>query len=480
VTDAASRPTSADTGPAVSDPAATDRLETEPPRRADVVVIGAGSGGLTAAVGLARFGRSVVLVERDRFGGDCTNVGCIPSKSLLHLTAAAVPLDPPSLLARVRFRRDQLRESETVEFGATPNLETIFGAARIVGPGDVRIQRPDGVEEILCEHIVIATGSRPRRLDLGIEPDRVITNMELFELAERPDRLAVVGAGPVGLEAALAFARMGSLVTVIEQADQILPGVLPDAAGVLQRSLEAHGVRVMLGTPASGELEPISTADTVLVAVGRVPNSDGLGLEEIGVDLDGTGRIRIDARGETSVEQIWATGDVADRTGTTHGAGAWGRRIVKSIVARPVPIGAEPLEPRVVFTDPEVATIGEQPARVPGDVRRTRFELADSDRGFTDEITGGLIIVDTRRLTGRVLGATIVGPRAGELISLFSLGMHAGIPFHKWFGTVWPYPTYADALGRLLDDYMREVFGSVPSDAARWFTGRLRSLTRRR
>ncbi len=444
----------------------------------DAVVIGAGSGGLTAAVGLAHFGKRVALIERHHIGGDCTNVGCIPSKSLLHLTrgldgTGSAEASRP-FLERVRQRRDQLRLAEEVEFGSTEHLTLIPGAASFVGPGRVRVSSADGEVVYHADHVVIATGSRPRRL--GLAGDRSITNEELFELEVRPDRLAIVGAGPVGLEMALAFARLGSEITVIEQGEQVAPGALRDAATVLQRRLEAVGVQFILGAKADTSLPAVAGADKVLEAVGRQPNVEGLGLVELGVDLDEAGRIVVDSRGRTSVRGIWATGDVANRTGTTHGANAWGRRIIKSIVARPLPIGDEPVEPSVVYTDPELAIIGAQSVDPAPDVRRIVFALPDADRGYTDELDDGLVIVDVRRLTGVITGATIVGPRAGELISVFALAMHVGIPLHKWYGTVWPYPSYADALGRVVDLYMTDALDSIPKDALGWARGRLSGL----
>ena len=449
----------------------------------DVVVIGAGSGGLTVAVGLARFGKSVALVERLHVGGDCTNVGCIPSKSLLHLSAHVEAADPAiaaGVLDRVRHRRDGLRHREEEEFGNLENVTLIAGDATLLDADRVQVEGKSGTRVLAAGHIVVATGSRPRRIDLGVDADRLVTNEELFELAVRPERLAIVGAGPVGLEMALAFARLGTEVTVIEQGDQVAPGVFREAAGVVQRHLESHGVEMLLGVRADGSLPAIARADKILLAVGRQPNSEGLGLEVVGVELDEQRRIKIDGRGRTSAKGVWATGDVADRTGTTHGANAWARRIIKSIVAPPAPIGAEPVEPRVIFTDPELASIGEQPETVPVDVHRIRFELTDADRGYTDELDDGLVIVDVRRLSGKILGATIVGPRAGELISVFALAMHTDIPLRKWYGTVWPYPTYADALGRVVDIYMSEAMGSIPGDAVKWIRGRISAVFGRR
>ena len=148
--------------------------------------------------------------------------------------------------------------------------------------------------------------------------------------------------------------------------------------------------------------------------------------------------------------------------------------MIKAIIAPPAPAGPEPIVPTVTFADPEVAAIGDQPERVPTDVRRVVVDLSRSDRAFTDEVPDGVVIVDVRRFSGRILGATVVGPRAGELISIFSLAMKNGIRFSKWYGVVWPYPAYADVLGRAVDDYMTEQMRELPRDLPRWLLGRLR------
>jgi dihydrolipoamide dehydrogenase len=509
--------------------------ERTDPDVADVIVVGAGSGGLTVAVGLSRLRKRVLLLEADDVGGDCTNVGCIPSKSLLHHSAVwpASGRSTGAVLEAVRRRRTALRDHEIEEFGSTPGIDLRAGRARLVGPGSVELTESDGTVRMLAAgHVVIATGSRPRRVAIDGAPDElVVTNEELFELDDVPSRLVIVGGGPIGLEMAVAFARLGTRITVLEAADQILPALLPEAAAVVRRSLERQGIEIHTGTvahrfepaassapagtsaavadpavadspvpgptppdptpgaalpapPASGSLHVgspggtvtsvIDDVDRILMAVGRVPNSGDLGLEALGVALDTTGRIVVDGKGRTSVPNIWACGDVTDRGGTTHSANAWGRRIIKHIVAPIAPAGAEPEHPAVAYTDPEAATIGEQRVEVPADVRRLRVAFADVDRGYTDEVDDGVIIVDVRRFSGRILGATVVGPRAGELISVFALAMKNDLPFHKWYGTVWPYPTYAAALGQLVDDYMTATVTGVGGEFVGWARGRLR------
>ncbi len=463
----------------------------------DAVVIGAGSGGLTVAVGLSSFGKRVRLIERAQVGGDCTNVGCIPSKALLHASAllgSAQPnqLSPVGTLAHVRRRRNHLRDEETSEFAKKKLIDLQFGTARILESGKVEVTGDNGATELIeAKHIIVATGSRPRRIPIeGLPAERYLTNEEIFEVEEPPNNLVIVGAGPVGLEMATAFRRLGTSVTVLEAAPQILPAVLPEAAAVLHRRLEADGIDLKpgmvakrfdpagntlhVGPLAGGATGRVEDVDAVLVAVGRLPNSEGLGLEELGVETGHDGKVVVDGKGATSVENIWATGDVSTKGATTHAANAWGRRIIKAIVFPIAPAGKEPEHPAVTFTSPEVATIGVQPTKVPTDVRRVTYDLAKADRAYVDEVTDGIVVVDVRRFSGKILGATIVGPRAGELISVFSLAMKTGTRFQKWYGVVWPYPVYAQALGNVVDQFMLEHMKNLHKDFPRWLFGRLR------
>lgn len=458
------------------------------------IVIGSGSGGLTAAIGLTRVGRSAVLIEAEHVGGDCTNVGCIPSKSLLHHSKEGV-LSGPELLAKVRERRTYLRDHEAEDVSTMEGLDFRRGRGRIIGPGRVEITKPDGSTEIVtAPNIVIATGSRSRPLAIeGLPEARVLNNASLFELEKPPAHLAIVGGGAIGVEMATAFNRLGSAVTLIEYAPHLLPLMLPEAGEIVKRSLESKGVRVVVGAGASSfdeatkslmctpagdgaAVPPITDVDAVLLSVGRLPNSEGLGLEDVGVAVDKRGMIEIDERGRTSVDGIWACGDVTNRGGTTHAAGAWGRRILRSLVAGPLPLPDVPPMPGAVFGEPEAASIGEQPVEVPADVRRITIPMAQIDRAFTDEVTDGVVIVDVRKFRGTILGATIVGPRAGELIGMVSLSMKTGIPFHKWYGTVWPYPTYADALSRAVDTYIAEALPSVHKDFASYAMGKAKRV----
>lgn len=457
----------------------------------DAIVIGAGSGGLTVAVGLSSFGKRVRLIEKGDFGGDCTNVGCIPSKALLHATAEPAGRRNAEILAHVRNRRDRLRNEETEHFGSTEGIDLQFGTARILGIGRVEVVGSNGRTEIVeAEHVVVATGSRARRLTIdGLPEERYLTNEELFEETEAPTKLVIVGAGPIGMEMATAFRRLGTEVVVLDAAPQILPAMLPAAAAVVQRAMEDAGVAIRPGLVArsfdestqtlhigpvdGGATQSIAGVDRVLIAVGRVPNAEDLGLDELGVEFD-HGRIVVNAKGRSNVDNIWAVGDVSTEGGTTHIANAWGRRVIKAIVFPPAPAGAKPLHPAVTLSDPEAASIGSQPVDVPSHVRRITYDFSKADRSFTDEVDDGVIIVDVRRFSGTILGATVVGPRAGELISTFSLAMTAGVKLQKWYAVVWPYPAYSDALGAVVDDFMLEHLKNLHRDFPRWLWGRIR------
>lgn len=458
----------------------------------DAVVIGAGSGGLTVAVGLSSFGKRVRLIERADVGGDCTNVGCIPSKALLHATLEPGDRTGAQILAHVRERRDHLRDEETEHFGSVEKIDLQFGTARLVAPGVVEVVAADGsTETVEAKHIVIATGSKARRLPIeGLPEHRYLTNVELFEEATPPSRLVIVGAGPIGVEMATAFRRLGTEVVVLDAAPQILPAMLPEAAAVVHRALEKQGVDLRPGLVAkrfdemtqtlhigpldSEATQSIAGVDRVLMAVGRVPNSTDLGLEDLGIELERGGRIVVNAKGESSLERVWAVGDVSTEGGTTHIANAWGRRVIKAIIAPPAPAGPKPLHPGVTFASPEAATIGVQPVEVASDVRRITYDFSKADRSFTDEVEDGVIIVDVRRFSGKILGATVVGPRAGELISTFSLAMTAGVKLQKWYPVVWPYPAYSDALGAVVDDFMLQHLMNLHKDFPRWLWARLR------
>ncbi len=456
-----------------------------PPEGAfDAIVIGAGSAGLTVAVGLAELGRRVALVEAGRIGGDCTNLGCVPSKRLIRLARdPAHRSDPGRLLAAVRATRDALAAREDGEISAAEGIELIRGRARLGAGRRVTVSAPEGTRRITARHVVIATGSRPRALAIpGLPPERALTNESLFEQARAPEHLAIVGAGPIGVEMACAFARMGTAVSLIDVAPRVLPQASSDASATLARALAEQGVGVRLGHRVTGYdpqrllldiagpsgVEQLPGVDGVLVAIGRVPNVEGVE----GVVAAGPRGVAVDRWGRTSAPGVWAVGDVTPAAHQTHGANALGRRIVQRIALPWVPpLGGPPVIPTAVFSDPEVAWVGptapERAARWhPGSLMDIRIEFSDTDRGLIDDVRHGFVAVTAVRMTGRVVAATIVGPHASELLPLLTFAISRRVSLLRLQRMVHAYPTFAGALGAVADEFARRTLPRLPSEFA--------------
>lgn len=446
------------------------------------IVIGAGSGGLTVAIGLAAFGKPVALIEGGAVGGDCTNVGCIPSKTLIH-EAEQRAADPATILATVQRRRDHLRDEETQLVQKIENLTYIHGWARFVSPKELEVTRADGSRRTLsAANIVIATGSRPRELEIpGLSHERVLTNEIIFELKDAPRHLAIVGAGVIAMELAFAFRKLGSRVTILTQDQRVMQQGSEAAAEVLAASLREQKIEVRYGatvTAYDDESEtlqlkagaPIQGVDRVLLAIGRARNIDRLGLEQIGLKFSPDSGIQVDSYGRTNVSGIYAIGDVTPTSHWTHSAGAQGRRVVQQIAFPWLPAwGAEPLYPNATFSDPEVANVGLMPDQIarryhPGLIKTLRVELPSTDKGYTEGLKYGFIQLYVLRLTGRILGATIVGPRAAEMISFFTLAISEGITLYRLYRLVYPYPTHSTGIQTIADTFMRETLPHIPAE----------------
>jgi pyruvate/2-oxoglutarate dehydrogenase complex dihydrolipoamide dehydrogenase (E3) component len=447
------------------------------------IVIGSGSGGMTVAIGMAALGKPVALIEGNHVGGDCTNVGCVPSKTLIHLAREFKPgMDPDDVLREVIRKRDALREKETEEVQHTDNLTFIQGMAKFSGPKTLDVTNGDTNRQLTADTIVIATGARPRWLDIpGLPVERALTNESLFDLTDAPTHIAIVGAGIIALEMGFAFQKLGIKVTMFALDERPLITAIPEASEVIQAELERRGITTYYNTTAksydeasrtlklqSGDKEiDIRDVDKVLIAIGRVRNIDALGLEQAGVEFGREG-IKVNNFGETTVKGVYAIGDVTPTSAFTHSANAQGRRVVQRIAFPYLPVSKkEPLFPSATFSDPEVATVGLTPRQLktqchPEALIRLRVDLKEhTDRGYTDGLEDGFIIVDAVRLTGQILHATIVGPRASEIISFFTLAMSQKISLYKIYRLVYPYPTYSSGILKVADFFMRETLSNL-------------------
>jgi len=447
------------------------------PRRYDrnVVVIGAGSAGLVAAYIAAAVRAKVTLVEKDRMGGDCLNTGCVPSKALiksarllaqLHrahdygLRVPAVQFDFAEVMERVQRIVRSVAPHDSVERYSALGVECLRGEARITSPWSVTI---DGKQTLTTRAIVIAAGARPLVPRIpGIEQVRVLTSDNVWELRELPRRLVVLGGGPIGCELAQAFARFGARVTQVEMLPRLLAREDPDAAERVRERFAAEGIdvrtahravrfepgRALICEHAGAEVR--LEFDALLCALGRTPNTAGYGLEELGIPLTGARTVETNDYLQTLYPNIYACGDVAGPYQFTHTAShqAW-YAAVNALFSPYKRYRADySVIPWATFTEPEVARVGlnETEARERGIAyEATVFELSELDRAIVDEAAEGMVKVLTEPGSDRVLGATIVGEQAGELIVEFISAMKHGIGLNKILGTIHIYPTLAEA-----------------------------------
>ena len=453
------------------------------------VVIGAGSGGMTVAVGLSSLGRKVALIEGNHVGGDCTNVGCVPSKTLIHLAKNFRPgMNADEIVREVTCKRDALRDKETKEVQHMDNLTFIQGMAKFTAPKTLSLTLDSATRKITADNIVIATGSHPRMIDIpGLPEEMILTNESLFDITNAPRHLVIVGAGVIALEMAFAFQKLCTKVTMFALDKRPLMTAIPEASEVMEVEMKRRGITLYCGTIAkacdvstrtltlqSGDEEVIlSDVDKVLVAVGRVKNLEALGLEQAGVKWDAKTGVQVNSYGETNVKGVYAIGDVTPTSAFTHSANAQGRRVVQRIAFPYLPPAKnEPLFPNATFSDPEVAVVGLTQKELvekyhPQLIKRIRVDFKDhTDRGYTDGIENGFIVVDAVRLTGQILHATVVGPYASEMISFFTLAMSQKISLYKIYRLVYPYPTFSSGILKVADFFMRDTLPNLGKEIA--------------
>jgi pyruvate/2-oxoglutarate dehydrogenase complex dihydrolipoamide dehydrogenase (E3) component len=462
-------------------------VNPEPRGRYHLVVIGAGTGGLVTAAIAAGLGARVALVERHLMGGDCLNVGCVPSKGMIGAARSwqaaaesgrrfggpAVAGGGQFAAAMERMRRLRAGISRVDGAGRFRDLgvDVFFGEGRFTSRDSVTV---DG-RVIRFWRAVIATGARAAVPSIaGLADTGYLTNDTVFNLTELPRRLLVLGAGPVGCEMAQAFARFGSEVTLLNQGDRILPRDDADAAAIVERAMTSHGVRLLhrcrvvraqgrgeirvLAVERDGQAESLE-GDQLLVATGRTPNVEGLGLEAAGVAVDQRG-VAVDDRLRTTNPRIFAVGDIGSRFRFTHAADAQARLVVANALFFGIGGGkaSRLVIPWTTYTTPEVAHVGwsERDATAAGiGVDTITVPLHEVDRAVLDGQDEGFLRVHLRRRSDRILGATLVAEHAGDMIGEIALAMTAGLGLRKIGATVHPYPTQSEVFRKAADAWRR-------------------------
>ena len=460
----------------------------------DLVIIGGGAGGLVVASVASQLGLKVTLVEKEeRLGGDCLHYGCVPSKTLIQaarvaalmrrgdtfgLPAVAPEVDLGRVNDHVQAVIDHIQRHDDPERFRGYGCEIVFGAASFVDPHTVRVQARD----IPGRRFVIATGSSPFIPPVeGLQDSGYLTNLDLFSLRTLPSHLLVMGGGPIGLEMAQAFRRLGSEVTVVERLPRLLPREDAEIAEALHGYLVGEGITLHTATDVervtregnrhhvvcSGGRELV--ADQLLVATGRTPNVATLGLEAAGVDYSHKG-IAVDRRMRTSQKHIYACGDVCGPYPYTHMAEYQAGIIISNAIFRVPKKTDYRVVPRVTYTDPELARVGMtlQEARDQGiEATELRFPFSDIDRALTEVDTRGMVKLVTRK--GRILGASILGPHAGELIHEIVLAMQTGATLGDISTTIHAYPTLAQVHRRVVNTaYTPRLFSPATRKLVKW------------
>jgi pyruvate/2-oxoglutarate dehydrogenase complex dihydrolipoamide dehydrogenase (E3) component len=464
-----------------------DWVNPEPAPVYNLVVIGAGTAGLVTAAGAAGLGAKVALVERHLMGGDCLNVGCVPSKSLIRSGRAAADVrdaggygvrltggyevDFGAVMERMRQVRASISANDSAKrYSEELGVDIFIGQGAFTGPGTVEV---DG-KVLKYRKAVITTGARAFDLPVpGLADAGYLTNETVFSLTERPARLAVIGSGPLGCELAQTFRRLGSEVSLLEVGPQILPREDRDAARIVEESMLRDGVKLVLSCNMTlvkkseggktihficeGQEKTI-TVDEILVGVGRVPNLDGLGLEKVGVQFDERTGVIVNDRLQTSNSKIFAAGDICFPYKFTHTADALARIVIQNALFWGRKKSSVLNIPWCTYTDPEIAHVGmyEKDAREKGyEVHTITIPMDDVDRAIAEGETAGMVRIHLKKGSDRILGATIVARHAGEMISEISVAMAAKMGMGSISGVIHPYPTQAEAIRKAADAYNR-------------------------
>jgi pyruvate/2-oxoglutarate dehydrogenase complex dihydrolipoamide dehydrogenase (E3) component len=459
----------------------------EPAERYNLVVIGAGTAGLVTAAGAAGLGAKVALIERQFLGGDCLNVGCVPSKGIIRASRAAydvrtaeqfgvrcgkdISVDFGKAMERMRRIRAGISVHDSAErFSKELGVDVFFGAGRFIGPDSIAVEG----KSLRFRKAAICAGARAATPPFpGIEETGYLTNENVFWLTELPKRLVVIGGGPIGCELAQTFVRLGSEVSILDNIGRVLPREDVDAAEIVQEALIRDGVKFyfdaktvgvkkrgadkIIGIEQQGKKIELA-ADEILVGVGRAPNVEGLGLETAGINYDPREGVKVNDRLQTTNPRVYAAGDICFPYKFTHTADALARIVIANALFMGRQTASALVIPWCTYTDPEVAHVGmyEKEANDRGiDVLTLTVQLSDVDRALLDGEAEGFARMHLKRGTDKIIGATIVARHAGEMINEISLAMTAGLGLSAINKTIHPYPTQAEAIKKLADAYNR-------------------------
>ena len=466
-------------------------VNPEPHSRYNLVVIGAGTAGLVTAVVAAALGAKVALIEKHLMGGDCLNVGCVPSKAVLRAArawvdvrhaeefgvhiAGTVKYDFAAVMARMRQLRARISQNDSADRFKKLGVEVFLGEGRFTGADTVEV----GGKTLTFKKAAICTGARAAAASIpGLQDTGYLTNETVFALTDLPRRLTVIGAGPIGCEMAQAFARFGSQVSLFEQMGGILPREDTDAAAIVQTRMNADGVSFVFNSnvtrverrgaekvlhyEVNGGTKEV-TVDEILVSIGRAPNVEGLGLEKVGVAYDTTHGVKVNAHLQTTNPKIYAAGDICFPFKFTHTADAMAQIVIQNaLFPHPFGLGYASTDSLIIpwctYTEPEIAHVGmyEADANAKGiEVDTFTFKLDEVDRAILDGEEDGFARVHVKKGTDELVGATIVAAHAGEMISELTVAMKAGQGLSTIAGTIHPYPTQAEVIKKVANAWRK-------------------------
>jgi pyruvate/2-oxoglutarate dehydrogenase complex dihydrolipoamide dehydrogenase (E3) component len=471
-----------------------DWANPQPAERYDLVVIGAGTAGLVVAAGAAGLGLGlkVALIEKHLMGGDCLNVGCVPSKCIIRSSRvvaemqgadvfgihppANIEVDFPAVMERMRRLRAGISHHDSAGRFQSLGIDIFLGTARFSSSNTVEV----GDKILRFKKAVIATGARATRPPIqGIEEAGYLTNETVFSLTERPQRLAVIGGGPSGCELVQAFRRLGCEAILFHQGSHILNKEDADAAEIVQNAFIQEGIRLVLGcqiervekTPEGKRLYFICdgtqesvTVDEILIGAGRAPNVEGLNLDAVGVEYDQKQGVKVNDYLQTTNPNIYAAGDICMNWKFTHAADAAARIVIKNTLFSPFGVGRSKLSslvmPWVTYTAPEIAHVGlyEREAEKKGiAVNTIKIPLSNVDRAIADGEEEGFVKILHKQGSDEILGATIVARHAGEMISEVTTAMVNKVGLNGLSNVIHPYPTQAEGIKKAADAYRRTL-----------------------